>query len=136
MTRNTIVASATSSPSTPGLLTGALSISTFGGDGQPPIPTEYELQLTVQQLGPGILRAAIVDLLGSEELMPICMINVVGPIGGPPGTDDNPAPQTQYSQSWTQSDAPGVRFGAPAATLGVYVYESDSPATISATAIY
>jgi hypothetical protein len=61
---------------------------------------------------------------------------VQGPIGGPPGTDQTPAPATQYSQSWTQSDIPGVRFGVSGATLGVYIYESDSAAVLSAQAIY
>jgi hypothetical protein len=126
-----IVTSATSTPSTPGLLAGALSIATVDET-----PAQYELQLTVQQMGAGILRAAIVDLVSGATMMPICLINVAGPIGGPPGTEIQEAPATQYSQSWTQSDAPGVRFGVAGATLGVYVYESDTPAVISAQAIF
>lgn len=122
-------------PAAPGLLTGSLSIAADPADFPAGQPYTYELQLTVEQLGAGILRAAIVDV-ASSEMMPVCMINVQGPIGGPPGTETSTAPGTQYSQSWTQSDVPGVRFGATAALLEVYVYESDSPAVISAAAIF
>jgi hypothetical protein len=136
MQRNVICASASSTPGTPGLLTGALSIAAV--DQTPP---QYELKLNVESLGAGILRAAIVDVVpgvgeAPASMLPICMINVEGPIGGPPGTVEQQAPATMYSQSWTQSDAPGVRFGATGATLGVYVYESDTTAVISAEAIY
>jgi hypothetical protein len=97
-------------------------------------------------MGPGILRVAIVDLVDGSDPQPVCMINVTGPIGGPPVAPIlatggaivgyTPAPPPSYSQSWTHSDVPGVRFGASGATLGVYVYEADSPAVISATAIF
>jgi hypothetical protein len=133
MTRNTIAASAASTAGqAPGLLTGSLSIATVEES-----PGQYELSLVVQQLGAGILRAAIVaSTTANPTPTPVCLINVQGPIGGPPGTLQQGATGLQYSQSWTQSDVPGVPFGVAGAELQVMVYESDSAAVISATAIF
>lgn len=123
---------ATTAAQAPGLLTGALNISAVS-ETQP----QYELQLTVEQLGAGILIAAIVASTTAKPTpWPVCLINVTGPIGGPPGTEITQAPATQYSQSWTQSDCPGVPFGQAGAQLQVMCYESDSAAVISAAAIY
>jgi hypothetical protein len=137
MTRNAIALSAaTAAGQAPGLLTGSLSIASVEES-----PAEYELQVTVEQiveqLGAGILRLALVDSTTAEATpIPVCMINVEGPIGGPPGTMQSEAPGQQYSQSWTQSDVPGVRFGQAGALLQVMCYESDSEAVISAMAVF
>jgi hypothetical protein len=133
MTQHSIASSASSTADqAPGLLAGSLDIHAA-------TPGEYELTIDVQQLGAGVLRLAIVNTVTAGETtyyLPVCMINVEGPIGGAPGTETTEAPATQYSQSWTQSDIPGVPFGADSALLQVYCYQSDSAAVVSATAIY